>query len=75
MSVPAPNVRCANCVFYPSMPEAEKRTGLCRRYAPRPNPPYYRSSKEHGTVLTLAHWPVVSDEAWCGEFTTNWNPQ
>lgn len=58
MTLPA---TCSDCKYFDaahSDPEPPTR-GLCRRYAPRPNP----TAQD-----TVADWPLVwGEDDWCGE--------
>lgn len=46
---------CESCRFWVG---GEPGLGLCRRYAPRPNP-----------ESTEIYWPTTAEYEWCGEYS------
>ena len=62
MTAPLPDLPplllCCNCRFW----LGETENGACRRYAPRPAPPW-----PGGYAPGYAVWPITTAGEWCGE--------
>jgi len=61
------DVECSNCRFFFPFDGtlSETRSGMCRRYAPRPEMTMGVSERDASPGVV---WPEVGDYDWCGEY-------
>ena len=65
-------IRCSLCIYWQNdQKNQHERTGLCRRYAPRPITEFSEIEIQMGGQSNFAPvcWPITSEWDWCGEFS------
>ncbi len=68
MTQPNVTIRCNLCLYWQQ--DQRAKTGLCRRYAPRPVTEFFEMEAEAKTQASTAAvcWPITTEWDWCGEF-------
>lgn len=64
-------IRCSLCIYWQhDQQNKHERTGLCRRYAPRPITEFseLEIDKDGQSNSAPVCWPITSEWDWCGEF-------
>ncbi len=60
---------CKGCRWFAPLGLRHADTGLCRRYAPRPD--RSRDDDDGEYLPHHADWPRVEQDDWCGEYSAN----